>query len=314
MAIPCAIIRLHNGQLPLRGKDKSMKKRALTILILCACLLLAACGTKNAPPSIDLPREEAEEDGQNPVMNFVGVYNCERAEILVEAQGKSDAAFTVSWGGSYNERAVWTMSGTLDTETLSVSYDNAVKKIVTTDENGTDTAEEVYTDGRGVFTFNGENWSLTWTDETENAAEGMVFLPCYATGDELQETDLDAGDPDYYKGVSAMDKNQLEQLAASIRLAYLEEDWDTLSRQIRYPVTILGTELTDADAFLRFMADKTVTDGDREAMAEESCRDMFFNGQGLCLAGGQIWLLDPSYMTDNEPRLEIIAISGITEK
>ena len=40
---------------------------------------------------------------------------------------------------------------------------------------------------------------------------------------------------------------------------------------------------------------------------------LFANGQGICLGSGQIWLLDPSYASDAEPALEIIAISGVTK-
>jgi hypothetical protein len=41
---------------------------------------------------------------------------------------------------------------------------------------------------------------------------------------------------------------------------------------------------------------------------------MFFNGQGLCMGSGQVWILDPNYMTDEEPQLQIIALSGIVNR
>ena len=83
---------------------------------------------------------------------------------------------------------------------------------------------------------------------------------------------------------------------------------------IRYPITINGTELADADAFLGYMMDKTVAESDRDAMLEEDYLDMFVNGQGICMGSGQIWLNDPNYMTDKEPTLQIIAISGIVDR
>ena len=49
-------------------------------------------------------------------------------------------------------------------------------------------------------------------------------------------------------------------------------------------------------------------------MMDEDCLDMFVNGQGICMGSGQVWLNDPNYMTDQEPELQIIAISGIVEK
>ena len=41
---------------------------------------------------------------------------------------------------------------------------------------------------------------------------------------------------------------------------------------------------------------------------------MFFNGQGICLGSGQIWIIDPNYMTDEAPALLILAFNGITGK
>jgi hypothetical protein len=41
---------------------------------------------------------------------------------------------------------------------------------------------------------------------------------------------------------------------------------------------------------------------------------MFFNGQGICFADGEIWMNDIHYMTEEPPVLEIVAVSGIVEK
>lgn len=98
-----------------------------------------------------------------------------------------------------------------------------------------------------------------------------------------------------------------------IRQAYLEEKWYALADMIRYPITINETVLADADAFLEYMEDKTVHESDRQAMMDEDLLDMFVNGQGICMGSGQVWLNDPNYMTDQEPELQIIAISGIVE-
>ena len=83
---------------------------------------------------------------------------------------------------------------------------------------------------------------------------------------------------------------------------------------IRYPITINGTLLAGADAFLEYMKDKTVHESDRQAMMDEDFLDMFVNGEGICMGSGQVWLNDPNYMTDKEPELQIIAISGIVKR
>ena len=114
--------------------------------------------------------------------------------------------------------------------------------------------------------------------------------------------------------VSDLDKTVIENYCALIRFAYLEEDWETISKNISYPISINETELEDATAFLAYMEDKTVHESDRAEMESETCKDMFVNGEGICFGTGQIWVQDPSYMTDEEPTLEIIAISGIVDK
>ena len=290
-----------------------MTKKILTILLACACLLLAACGGNS---QADAGEAAQASDGQNPVMNVVGIYSCERANIQVEAQGAKDAKFTVTWGGSFNEKAVWVMSGPLDTEALSVRYADCVKTNVTYGDDGeTISEEQVYVNGHGTFFFDYPHGTLTWQDDQENQGEGLVFyISGYAPEGDAPAVQADAGDPDYYSGVTAMDKAAVEEIAAYIRGLYLEEDWPAFVNLIRFPITISGTELADADAFVEFMADKTVDIADRAAMEDEGCHDMFYNGQGLCMGSGQIWLLDPNYMTSEMPQLQIIAISGIVPR
>ena len=313
-----------------------MKKNTIAWMLACALLLLTACGSvpsaeKPAAEAAQQPTEAAQEtdrsaeaensteesaveDGQNPVMNFIGFYRADRASILVEAEGKDGAKFTVTWGSSYNERSEWIMSGTLDTDTLTVAYDNCVRTdCVFADDGSVKSTTVVYENGSGRIVFDGESYALTWEDGQEHMADGMTFIGGLPE-EEPEETASEAADPDYYAGVTAMDREAVEEIAATVRDAYLNEDWAALTNMIRYPITINGTELRDADAFLSYMSDKTVHESDRASMTEESCRDMFYNGQGICLGSGSIWLLDPGYMTEEDSRLEIIAISGIVNK
>ena len=101
---------------------------------------------------------------------------------------------------------------------------------------------------------------------------------------------------------------------AQSRLTSLDENWYAMADMICYPIAINGTELADADAFLNYMKDKTVHESDRQAMMDEDRLDMFVNGQGICMGSGQVWLNGPNYMTDAEPQLQIIAISGIVDR
>jgi len=121
----------------------------------------------------------AGEDGQNPVMNFVGNYGWARATMEIAAKGDDMADVAVLWAGSAFEYTEWTMSGILDTDTLTVSYSDCTKKIVTFDDTSKDTGEPAqetieYTGGTGTITF-GEGGTLVWNDDQEQIAKDAVF-------------------------------------------------------------------------------------------------------------------------------------------
>ena len=298
-----------------------MKKKLFAFVMIMALMLsLAACGTvpsaeSKAPAAEPEATEEvpapAEVDGQNPVMNFVGVYSTEyNTEALVEADGADGAKITVTWAGSpwFHNQTV--MSGPFDPETLTMTFNDAVMTEYTYASDGSVADEKSSdTDGKGRAVFNPENNTLTITEEFESGNIETVYT--WGSSPDMKYV----SDPEHYASVTAMDKFQVETVVAfNVRTAYLGQNWYALADMIRYPITINGTELADADAFLGYMIDKTVSESDRDAMLQEDFLDMFVNGQGICMGSGQIWLNDPNYMTDEEPTLQIIAISGIVEK
>ena len=135
-------------------------------------------GAKDAAPAGSEEAEAAaQEDGQNPVMNFIGVYGHDRASIMVEADGMDGAKITVTWGASAAENAEWVMSGKFDPETLTVAYTDCVKTVYVWNEQGEIDSETVeYENGEGTITFtDGEALSLTWDDAQEHIADGTVF-------------------------------------------------------------------------------------------------------------------------------------------
>ncbi len=124
-----------------------------------------------------------------------------------------------------------------------------------------------------------------------------------------ERTEADDGSA-YYSAVTAMPREDVESLAARVRQAYLEEDWAFLAGMIRCPITMDGTELEDADAFLAFAEKGELIPEDREAMEKESCRDMLVTLEGICMGSGQIWL-NAADEAGTEPTLQIVALSGI---
>ncbi len=117
---------------------------------------------------------EEDPGWQNPVMNFVGEYQCDRAHALVECFGNDEAWITIEWGGSAREFARWSILGRLDTETLTVAYEGANKAIVTVDDSGEESAEDVYTDGTGTISFH-DDGTFTWHEDQSEYGVDMLF-------------------------------------------------------------------------------------------------------------------------------------------
>lgn len=298
-----------------------MKKKLIAFALFMALMLsLAACGSApvaetevpaTEPQVTETVETPAEDDGQNPVMNFVGVYSTEyNTEALVEADGADGAKITVTWAGSpwFHNQTV--MSGSFDPETLTMTFANSTLTEYTYASDGSVAEEKTsYTDGKGNAVFNPTENTLTITEEFESGSNETVYT--WGPSPDMKVV----SDPDHYAPVTAMDKFQVETVAGfNVRTWYLSENWYAMADMIRYPIEINGTELADADAFLGYMMDKTISESDREAMLEEDLLDMFVNGQGIMMGNGEIWLNDPNYMTDAKPTLQIISISGIVDR
>ena len=301
-----------------------MRKRLFALVIAATLVFsMAGCGAaapaqsessaaESVEPEVteepEEPVEEAtEEDGQNPVMNFIGVYNTsDSTEALVEADGMENAKITVTYAGNpwFHKQTV--MSGAFDVDTLTMEFSDAAQTEYTYNSDGSVREEKPgYKGGKGKAVFTADN-TLTITENFPTGDVETVFNWGPSTSMKT------VTDPDHYAMVTAMDKFEIETVIGfNVRRAYLRQDWLVLADMIRYPIKINDTELADKDAFLGYMVDKRVADSDWDVMNEEECLDMFVNGEGICMGSGQVWLNDASYMTDKEPKLEIIAISGI---
>ncbi len=118
---------------------------------------------------------EEDPDYVNPITDYVGNYQCDRANAKVETFGVSDTWITIEWGSSASETARWYIVGSFDPETKTINYTGASKANVTYDESGEITEEEsVYDDGTGTVVFN-DDGTFTWHEDQSESGEDMVF-------------------------------------------------------------------------------------------------------------------------------------------
>ena len=126
---------------------------------------------------------EEDPNWQNPVMNFVGEYQCDRAHATVECFGYDEAFTTIEWGSNAQELTRWILVGKLDTDTLTIRYSGASKANLVYDEAGEVKSEEsVYDDGTGTITFH-DDGTFTWHEDQSESGEDMVFAWIPVTGD-----------------------------------------------------------------------------------------------------------------------------------
>ena len=118
---------------------------------------------------------EEDPDWQNPVMNFVGDYQCDRARAHIECSGSEDARIVINWAGSASDVAQWEIVGRLDTETLTIEYSGGAKSHVVYGEGGEEVSRELeYGDGTGTIKF-GDDGTFTWHEDQSESGEDMVF-------------------------------------------------------------------------------------------------------------------------------------------
>ena len=116
-----------------------------------------------------------DPDWQNPVMNFIGEYQCGRAHALVQCAGFQDAWITIQWGSSAWELTQWDIFGTLDTDTLTIAYSGCTKSNIVYDEDGEVKSQEpVYEGGTGTVVFH-DDGTFTWYEDQADNADGMLF-------------------------------------------------------------------------------------------------------------------------------------------
>lgn len=118
---------------------------------------------------------EEDPNWQNPVMDFVGEYQCDRAHATVECFGYDEAWITIEWGSGAGELTRWIIVGQLDTDTLTINYSGAGKANLVYDEEGdVETEESIYDDGTGAIAFH-EDGTFTWHEDLSENETDLVF-------------------------------------------------------------------------------------------------------------------------------------------
>lgn len=116
---------------------------------------------------------------------------------------------------------------------------------------------------------------------------------------------------DFYSMVTSASAEEVEQFAAGIKDDIMVKDWESLSQKLAYPIQIEGKVINNNDEFLQLDIDSRLSREFVDGIAAESCREMFFNYQGIMMGEtGQVWIAS----VDNgagEWELKVIALNGL---
>ena len=133
------------------------------------------------------------------------------------------------------------------------------------------------------------------------------------TGTETTEGETEtenAGDAEYYEGITSIPRDVVELRAQNIRADILNGNWDGMVYEISFPIEIAGVEYKNQEEYLA--ADKTdwSTPAFIEDLKREDCVDMFHNYNGIMMGDeGSIWLSEVYDEEIDGRNLKIISIN-----
>lgn len=103
------------------------------------------------------------------VSDFSGSYAAGRASAEISCGEDGSVSIVVRWGSSAWTTAIWTMSGKLDFETMTLEYSDCVKKTETYGDSGElESAEISFENGSGRFVFGVDMKTVTWYDDNSD--------------------------------------------------------------------------------------------------------------------------------------------------
>lgn len=120
----------------------------------------------------------AEEDGQNPVMNLIGLYmdeTSQRASLNIICEGTDGAIVTIDWASSASENTEWVFSGVYDAENNVIAYEDCVRIDQVFEEDGSAHETVAYENGTGKLVIH-EDWSISWVNDAEETGNDCLFV------------------------------------------------------------------------------------------------------------------------------------------
>lgn len=125
------------------------------------------------------------------------------------------------------------------------------------------------------------------------------------TATRFEETEVAPTPEDHYIQVTDLPMEEVEAFAAEVRQNVLDGDWEALAQKVSYPILIYDRQIGNAGGLVGLTIRNKVEESFVHHIEWESCRQMFCNWQGICMADGNIWI------NEVEGELKITAINDM---
>lgn len=189
------------------------------------------------------------------------------------------------------ESSVVGEDGAIEAEMSTAELDEEPLSIVTETENSPAPVENTVTENTA--------------DVAADASQSAVPQP---------EESVTTTDDGFYHVATDIAAAEVERYAAQVRQQFLAHDWQALSSEISYPVTIADTTYNNSAEFLEASGsfDGSLDDAFFSALENEDCVEMFCNYQGIMLGEtGQVWIGEVLGADLTSQGLKIITVNGL---
>lgn len=136
--------------------------------------------------------------------------------------------------------------------------------------------------------------------QVQNAIEELL-ASFEATG-ESSKKESDESSVDYTV-FTDLGSEKVQEFAEEIQKDFENEDWDSLSKKIKYPVTIGAKTFKTAKQFMEAKPASLFSDDFAKAVLDTDCGELFANGEGAMLGDGEVWF------TESDGALKISALN-----
>lgn len=145
--------------------------------------------------------------------------------------------------------------------------------------------------------------------QSENSDAQTTPKPVQSAVPKETEEVVSTAEINYYELFTNEDAETVESFAAEVRQQIVDRDWEGLSDNILFPITISTKAYNSKEEFLAADWDSILSEEFFNAIEEENCENLFCNYEGVMLGNGEVWISEQLDDNNVSCGLKVIAIN-----